>query len=115
MRVEFPHHIHPGLSEFHVMGLAYHGYGCPGKSTVLEGMMMMELARVDSSIATFIGVHSGLAMGSIYLCGSEEQKQRWLPPMARLEKIGSFGLTEPEVRSGTARGFTTTARRVRDP
>ncbi len=114
IREEFPHQILPGLAELHVMGLAYHGYGCPGKSTVLEGMMMMELARVDSSIATFIGVHSGLAMGSIYLCGSEEQKQRWLPPMARLEKIGSFGLTEPEVGSGTARGLTTTARREGD-
>ena len=114
IREEFPHQILPGLAELHVAGLAYHGYGCPGKSTVLEGMMMMELARVDSSIATFLGVHSGLAMGSIYLCGSEEQKQRWLPPMARLEKIGSFGLTEPEVGSGTARGLTTTARREGD-
>src|SRR5260370_35990719 len=108
MRVEFPHHIHPGLSEFHVMGLAYHGYGCPGKSTVLEGMMMMELARVDSSIAPFIGVHSGLAMGSIYLCGSEQQKPRWLPPMARLEKICSFGLTAPEGRAVPAPRSTTT-------
>ena len=114
IREEFPHQILPRLAELQIMGLAYHGYGCPGKSTVLEGMMMMELARVDSSIATFIGVHSGLAMGSIYLCGSEEQKQRWLPPMARLEKIGSFGLTEPEVGSGTARGLTTTAQREGD-
>src|SRR3989442_12195890 len=97
------------------MGLAYQGYGCPGKSTVLDGMMMMELARVDSSMATFRGVHSGLAMGSIYLCGSEEQKQRWLPPMARLEKIGAFGLTGPEGGSGASRGLTTTARREGGP
>jgi glutaryl-CoA dehydrogenase len=61
-----------------------------------------------------MGVHSGLAMGSIYLCGSEEQKQRWLPPMARMEKIGAFGLTEPEVGSGVAGGLTTTARREGD-
>src|SRR5260370_19152765 len=74
IREEFPHQILPGLAELHVMGLAYHGYGCPGKSTLLEGMMMMDLARVDSSIATFIGVHSGLAMRSIYLAGSERQK-----------------------------------------
>ena len=74
----------------------------------------MELARVDSSIATFFGVHSGLAMGSIYLCGSDEQKERWLPPMARMEKIGAFGLTEPEVGSGAAGGLTTTARRDGD-
>jgi glutaryl-CoA dehydrogenase len=102
------------MAELHIMGLPYQGYGCPGKSTLLDGMMMMELARVDGSIATFRGVHSGLAMGSIYLCGSEEQKQRWLPPMARLEKIGSFGLTEPEVGSGASRGLTTTARRDGD-
>jgi len=114
IREEFPHQILPRLAELHIMGLAYQGYSCPGKSTLLDGMVMMELARADSSIATFRGVHSGLAMGSIYLCGSEEQKQRWLPPMARLEKIGSFGLTEPEVGSGTARGLTTTARREGD-
>src|SRR6266567_4749546 len=114
IREEFPHHILPQMAELHIMGLAYQGYGCPGKSSLLDGMMMMELARVDSSIATFRGVHSGLAMGSIYLCGSEEQKQRWLPPMARLEKIGAFGLTEPEVGSGVAGGLTTTARRDGD-
>ena len=56
-------------------------------------------------------MHSGLAMGSIYLCGSEEQKERWLPEMARMEKIGAFGLTEPDVGSGAAGGLTTTARR----
>jgi len=75
----------------------------------------MEMARVDSSIAT---IHSafttGLAMGSIYLGGSEEQKQKWLPPMARWEKIGCFGLTEPLVGSGTSGGLTTTAKRDGD-
>src|SRR5260370_2151804 len=111
IREEFPHQLLPKMAELHIMGLGYHGYGCPGKSSLLDGMMMMELARVDSSIATFRGVHSGLAMGSIYLCGSEEQKQHWLPPMARLEKIGAFGLTEPEVGSGASRSLTTTARR----
>jgi len=110
-REEFPHQILPGLAALNAVGLPYHGYGCPDKSTLLDGLMMMELARVDSSIATFMGVHSGLAMGSIYLCGSEEQKRQWLPPMARLEKIGAFGLTEPEVGSGASRGLTTTARR----
>ena len=110
-REEFPHQILPGLAALGAAGLPYHGYGCPGKSTSLDGLLMMELARVDCSIATFMGVHSGLAMGSIYLCGSEEQKRQWLPPMARLEKIGAFGLTEPEVGSGASRGLTTTARR----
>jgi glutaryl-CoA dehydrogenase len=74
----------------------------------------MQVARVDASISTFIGVHSGLAMGSVYLFGSEEQKQRWLPAMARMEKIGAFGLTEPDVGSGIAGGMTTTARRDGD-
>jgi glutaryl-CoA dehydrogenase len=114
VREEFPRQLLPKIAELHIMGLPYHGYGCPGKNTVLDGMMMMELARGDSSIATFRGVHSGLSMGSIYLCGSEEQKQRWLPPMARLELIGSFGLTEPLVGSGTSGGLTTTARRDGD-
>ena len=77
-------------------------------------MIAMELARVDPSIATFMGVHGGLAMGSIYLCGSEEQKQRWLPAMARMEKIGAFALTEPDVGSGVAGGLTTTAQRDGD-
>ena len=111
IREEFPYQLLPKLAELHIMGLPYQGYGCPGKSMVLDGMLMMELARVDSSFATFRGVHSGLAMGSIYLCGSEEQKQRWLPSMARLETIGSFGLTEPLVGSGASGGLTTTARR----
>jgi len=113
-REEFPHQLVPGLADLGIVGLSYHGYGCPGRSALLDGFVTMELARVDSSIATFFGVHSGLAMGSIYLCGSEEQKQQWLPPMARLEKIGAFGLTEPEVGSGASGGLTTTARREGD-
>jgi glutaryl-CoA dehydrogenase len=64
-------------------------------SNVTAGLAILELARGDLSIATFNRVHSALAMMSIALCGSEEQKQRFLPPMARLEKIGAFGLTEP--------------------
>ena len=114
MRDEFPYEILPGLKELGIAGTAYEGYGCPGKSTLLDGFVAMELARVDSSIATFFGVHGGLAMGSIYLCGSEEQKEHWLPQMARMEKIGAFGLTEPEVGSGVAGGLTTTARRDGD-
>jgi glutaryl-CoA dehydrogenase len=113
-REEFPHQIIPGLAALNIAGLSYHGYGCPGKSTLLDGMVAREMARVDSSIATFMGVHSGLAMGSIYLCGSEEQKQQWLPSMRRFEKIGAFGLTEPEVGSGASGGLMTTARREGD-
>jgi glutaryl-CoA dehydrogenase len=95
-REEFPHELIPGFAQLGIAGVAYTGYGCPGGGPLLDGMIAMELARTDPSFSTFSGVHSGLAMGSIYLCGSEEQKQRWLPPMARLEKIGAFALTEPE-------------------
>jgi glutaryl-CoA dehydrogenase len=109
-----PHDLVAGLRQLGLAGQPYSGYGCPGGGNLLDGMISMELARVDSSIATFFGVHSGLAMGSIYLCGSEEQKERWLPPMARMEKIGAFGLTEPDVGSGAAGGLTTTARRDGD-
>jgi glutaryl-CoA dehydrogenase len=110
-RARFPHELLPGLAELGIAGLPYAGYGCPGRSRLLDGMVAMELARTDPSIATFFGVHGGLAMGSIYLCGSEEQKQRWLPAMARMERLGAFGLTEPEVGSGASRGLATTARR----
>jgi glutaryl-CoA dehydrogenase len=74
----------------------------------------MEVARIDPSFSTFLGVHIGLAMGSIYIDGSEEQKQKWLPPMARFEKIGCFGLTEPLVGSGASGGLLTTAKRDGD-
>jgi glutaryl-CoA dehydrogenase len=113
-REEFPADLIPGLADLGIAGLACDGYGCPGGSSLLDGMIALELARVDSSIATFMGVHGGLAMGSIYLCGSEEQKQRWLPAMARMEKIGAFALTEPDVGSGVAGGLTTTATRDGD-
>jgi glutaryl-CoA dehydrogenase len=113
-RGSFPFEIVPGFRELGLAGLPYHGYGCAGRSFLLDGMVAMELARTDPSIATFAGVHGGLAMGSIYLCGSEEQKQRFLPQMTRYEKIGAFGLTEPEVGSGASGGLTTTARRDGD-
>jgi len=110
----FPFELLPLIKELQIGGLGYEGYGCAGGSQKLFGFVAMELARVDASICTFFGVHSGLAMGSIYLDGSEEQKQKWLPPMARWEKIGCFGLTEPLVGSGTSGGLTTTAKREGD-
>ncbi len=113
-RDEFPFELLPKFKSLGIAGLPIKGYGCPGKSTTVMGFLMMELARVDASISTFFGVHTGLAMGSIDICGSEEQKQRWLPPMARLEKVGSFGLTEPEVGSGASGGLATTAKRDGD-
>src|ERR1700740_678309 len=110
----FPFEILPEVKELNIGGVGMEGYGCRGGSAQLFGLVAMEMARVDSSIATFFGVHNGLAMGSIYLGGSEEQKQKWLPPMARWEKIGCFGLTEPLVGSGAARGLLTTAKRDGD-
>jgi glutaryl-CoA dehydrogenase len=113
-RATFPFEIVPGLRDLGIAGLPYQGYGCGGQRFLLDGMIAMELARTDCSIATFNGVHAGLAMGSIYLCGSDEQRERFLPAMARYDKIGSFGLTEPEVGSGASAGLQTTARREGD-
>lgn len=108
----FPHEIIPKIAELNICGINFEGYGCAGKSSLLEGIIACELARVDPSIATFFGVQSGLCMGSIYRCGSEEQKQEWLPKLQKFEKIGAFGLTEPEVGSGAAGGLTTTCEKT---
>src|SRR5882724_320735 len=110
----FPFELLPAVKELGIGGLAMHGYGCAGGSLALLGFVLMEMARIDPSFTTFVAVHVGLAMGSIYIDGSEEQKQKWLPPMARLEKIGCFGLTEPLVGSGASRGLQTTAKREGD-
>jgi len=110
----FPFELLPSFKELNIAGLGMHGYDCPGGSPLLVGLTAMNIARTDTSIATFWGVHTGLAMNSIYLVGTEEQKQKWLPPMARMEIIGCFGLTEPLVGSGTAGGLTTTAKRDGD-
>ena len=110
----FPFELLPAFKELGIGGLGMKGYGCRGESLKLCGMVAMELARIDPSFCTFYGVHDGLAMGSIYIAGSEEQKQKWLPPMARMEKIGCFGLTEPLVGSGSGGGLMTTAKREGD-
>jgi glutaryl-CoA dehydrogenase len=112
-RAEFPFGLVRKLAELQVAGTTIEGHGCPGMSRLAAGIVARELARADGSINTFFGVHSGLAMGTIDLLGSDEQKARWLPPMARLEKIGAFGLTEPEHGSDSV-ALETTARRERD-
>lgn len=112
LRDEFPFELIPKFQKLNLTGVTYQGYGCPGLPFLMEGVLAMEMARVDASIATFFGVQSGLSMGSIYLCGSEAQKEKWLPPMQKLEKIGAFGLTEPEVGSGAAGGLTTTCKKT---
>jgi len=113
-RASFPHELVPGLAGLGISGLAYDGPGCPARGALVNGLVAMELSRIDPSIGTFIGVHGGLAMGSIMLCGSPEQRERWLPAMARMELIGAFGLTEPEVGSAISQGLATTARRDGD-
>ena len=107
----FPFELLPTFKQLGIGGLGFEGYGCAGGSQKLFGFVAMDLARVDASMCTFFGVHSGLAMGSIYLDGSEEQKQKWLPPMARWEKIGCFGLTEQDVDDDLSEG---TPRRIRE-
>jgi glutaryl-CoA dehydrogenase len=99
-RAEFPFDLVPGLAETGIMGGSFSTeYGCAGWNNVAYGLAIAELARGSGSLATFLHVQSGLAMAAIYNLGSEEQKQRWLPPMAKCEKIGCFGLTEPEAGS----------------
>lgn len=114
LRDEFPYELIPKFGELGLAGVTYEGYGCPNLPFLMEGVLAMEMARVDSSIATFFGVQSGLSMGSIYMCGSEEQKQEWLPAMNKMQKIGAFGLTEPEVGSGAAGGLTMTCNKTDD-
>lgn len=110
----FPYEAIPKLATLNSCGITYKGYGCAGKTFLMEGILAMEMARIDTSISTFFGVQSGLTMGSIYLLGSEDQKQHWLPALREFKKIGAFGLTEPEVGSAAAGGLTTTAKRTGD-
>lgn len=95
-RAEPPAPLVAKLAELRIAGGAIRGHGCPGLSATSAGLVAAELARGDGSLATSFGVHSALAMATIDLLGSDEQKARWLPPMARLERIGAFALTEPE-------------------
>jgi glutaryl-CoA dehydrogenase len=113
-RAEFPEQLVAGYADLGIAGLSYDE--CPGEkpSSLLSGFLAMEMAHTDASMATFFGVHTGLAMGSIAACGSPEQRERWLPAMGRMEKLGAFALTEPEGGSDVAGGMRTTARREGD-
>ena len=112
LKAEFPFEIIPKLAALNICGTTCRGYGCPNLTPMMEGMLAMELARVDTSISTFFGVQSGLVMGSIYMLGSDEQKKEWLPDMQQFKKIGAFGLTEPEVGSAVAAGLTIGAKKI---
>jgi glutaryl-CoA dehydrogenase len=116
-RAEFPHDLIAKLAGADgpdIMGLALDMSERPARRRLLSGFVGLEIARIDASFASFYGVHSGLAMGSIHQCGSAEQRERWLPAMRRLDKIGAFGLTEPHGGSDVAGGLETTARRDGD-
>jgi glutaryl-CoA dehydrogenase len=112
-RAEFPVDLCRRLGELGLVGDGLEGYGCPDMSPLAAGLINMELSRGDGSLATFLGVQAGLAMRSIRMLGSEEQKRRWLPPLARVDKLGAFALTEPEHGSDSV-GLETTARREGD-
>jgi glutaryl-CoA dehydrogenase len=109
-RATFPMEIVPELARLGVFGMHLHGYGAAGMSNVMYGLACAELERGDSGLRSFVSVQGSLCMFPIHRFGSEEQKQRWLPPMAKGEVIGCFGLTEPEFGSNPA-GMATRARR----
>jgi glutaryl-CoA dehydrogenase len=109
-RAELPWPLMRRLVDLDLYGEDIQSHGCPGMSPLARGLVNMELHRGDGSLGTFLGVQSGLAMKSIDLLGSEAQKERWLPAMARLETIGAFALTEPDHGSDSV-ALETRARR----
>ncbi|WBL20031.1 acyl-CoA dehydrogenase family protein [Citricoccus sp. NR2] len=112
-RGDLPESVLEPLASLGITGTYIDGYGCPGLSRQAAGLVAREMGRIDGSINTFFGVHSNLGMGSIYLLGNEEQRQRWLPEMADLRKIGAFALTEPNHGSDSV-SLETSARRDGD-
>jgi glutaryl-CoA dehydrogenase len=112
-RADFPRDLVEKLGSLGIVGDGIEGYGCPPMSPIANGLVHLELNRGDGSLGTFLGVQAGLAMQSIAMLGSEEQKQRWLPSMAQLTTIGAFALTEPTHGSDSV-GLETSARREGD-
>lgn len=109
-RAEMPWPLIRRLPELGIVGEGIEGHGCAALSPTAAGLVHMELHRGDGSLGTFLAVHAGLAMQSVAMCGSDEQRTRWLPAMARLEAIGAFALTEPDHGSDSV-ALDTTARR----
>src|SRR6266853_793793 len=106
----FPRELVKPMGELGFFGASLKGYGCAEMSNVEYGLVMQELERGDSGVRSFVSVQSALVMYPIYAFGSEEQKQRWLPPMQKGEKLGCFGLTEPDFGSNPS-GMRTRARK----
>jgi glutaryl-CoA dehydrogenase len=107
----FPMDLIPQIAELGLLGANLEGYGCAGMGAVAYGLAMQELERGDSGVRSFASVQGSLAMYPIWAFGSEEQKQRWLPGMAKGELIGCFGLTEPDFGSNPT-GMITKAEKV---
>ncbi|HEY2251357.1 MAG TPA: acyl-CoA dehydrogenase family protein, partial [Planctomycetaceae bacterium] len=110
-RATFPLTLAREIAAFGAFGGNIQGYGCAGLTALQYGLIMQELERGDSGLRTFASVQGALAMNAIHMFGSEEQKQKWLPGMAKGEKLGCFGLTEPDFGSNPA-GMTTTAKKT---
>ncbi len=110
---ELPWPLFKRMGELGIVGDGINGYGCPEMSPLAVGLINLELNRGDGSLGTFLGVQAGLAMRSIALLGSEEQKQHWLPGMARVDTLGAFALTEPTHGSDSV-ALETSARRDGD-
>ncbi|MEY4039459.1 MAG: hypothetical protein RLZZ52_327 [Actinomycetota bacterium] len=113
-RAEFPLALVKGLADTGLIGMAWPETQPFETTAVFRGWVALELARVDASVATYVGVQNGLAMGSLGVCGSAEQRAYWLPKLASGEVVGSFGLTEPLSGSDSAQGLRTTATREGD-
>ncbi|GAB3804636.1 acyl-CoA dehydrogenase family protein [Humibacter antri] len=113
-RAEFPKQIIPDLHRLGVAAFAWDETKPFPNSAVFRGFLALELARIDASVATYVGVQNGLAAGSLSACGSLEQRVQWLPKLASGEIIGAFGLTEPLSGSDSAQGLRTTAERHGD-
>ena len=113
-RAEFPMQIVKPLAELGAFSFAWEETRPFENSAVFRGFVAMELARIDPSVATFVGVQNGLVNGTISICGSKEQRDEWIPKIASGEVVGAFGLTEPLSGSDSAQGLRTTATRDGD-
>ena len=108
-KAEFPHRIVEVLHRNGAIGLGFPETAPFENSAVFRGWVALELARVDASVSTYVGVQNGLALGAIGVCGSQEQRDEWLPKLTSGEVIGAFGLTEPTSGSDSAQGLQTVA------
>jgi glutaryl-CoA dehydrogenase len=113
-RAEFPREILPAFHRQPAFGMQWDETKSFENSAVYRGWVALELARVDASIATYVGVQNGLALGAVAVCGSAQQRAEWLPKLTDGSVIGAFGLTEPLSGSDSAQGLRTTATREGD-